>query len=115
MDLVSNFMGLPKESTERVTRHPQSMESIVEKVWEDWGIGEDETEEKIISENWQRIVGRKMAGKCAPVNLSKDGKVLQIRAASSTIKQELSFKKVEILKKINALKNCRSVSHLRIF
>ena len=114
LDLVSNFMALPIDQAERVSRHPVPMENLVEKVWEDWGIGEEETREGIISGNWQKIVGRKLSGKCAPVNLSKDGKVLFIRAASSTIKQELSFKKLDLLKKINTLKNCRAVNQLRI-
>lgn len=114
MDLVSNFMGLPSDRAETTTRPPLSMENLVAKVWEDWGIGEEETIESIISGNWQKIVGRNLSGKCAPVNLSKDGKTLLIRAASSTIKQELSFRKIEILKKINTLKDCRAVKNLRI-
>ena len=90
------------------------MVDLVEKVWEHWGIGEEETLEKIISGNWHKIVGRKMASKCAPINLSKDGKTLRIRAASSTIKQELTFQKTEILKKINTLKGCKGVQQVRV-
>lgn len=107
-------MGLPSDRAETTSRQPLSMETLVEKVWEDWGIGEEETVESIISGNWQKIVGRNLSGKCAPVNLSKDGKTLLIRAASSTIKQDLSFRKLEILRKINSLKNCRTVMQLRI-
>ena len=47
-------------------------------------------------------------------NISKDGKTLQIRASSSTIKQELSFKKPEVLKQINKFKKCQKVAQLRI-
>ena len=107
-------MNLPAGLAEGKPRHPISMESLVEKVWEDWGIGEDETAEGVISGNWQKIVGKYLSGKCAPVNLSKDGKTLQIRASSSTIKQELSFKKPELLKQINKFKKCQKVAHLRI-
>jgi predicted nucleic acid-binding Zn ribbon protein len=108
-------MNLPSQRPGNKMKQPLSMDSLVEKVWEDWGIGEEETSERILSGNWQKIVGKNLAGKCAPINLSKDGKTLQIRAASSTIKQELSFKKAEILIKINKLKKCRSVKELRIF
>ena len=101
-------MGLPTDLAERKSKHPVSMEKLVEKVWEDWGIGEEETAESIISGNWHRVVGKVLSVKCAPVSLSKDGKTLQIRAASSTIKQELSFKKEEILKRIIKLKKCRT-------
>ena len=107
-------MNLPAELAQGKPRHPISMETLVEKVWEDWGIGEDETAEGVISGNWQKIVGKYLSGKCAPVNLSKDGKTLQIRASSSTIKQELSFKKSELLKQINKFKKCQKVAQLRI-
>ena len=112
--MVSSFMNLPAELAQGKPRHPISMETLVEKVWEDWGIGEDKTAEGVISENWQKIVGKYLSAKCAPVNLSKDGKTLQIRASSSTIKQELSFKKLEVLKQINKFKKCQKVAQLRI-
>ena len=90
------------------------MEHIVEKLWEDWKIGDEESKESIISANWQKIVGAKLAGKCAPVNLSVDGKILHIRAASSTIKQELTFKREEMIRKINQLPSCKSVIKMLI-
>ena len=43
----------------------------------------------------------------------KDGKTLYVRAATSTIKQELSLKKASVLQKINSLKKCRSVKFLK--
>ena len=41
------------------------MESLVEKVWEDWGIGDEETMESVIS-GWHKIVGKNLSVKCAP-------------------------------------------------
>ena len=114
LNLVSDFMNLPMERAEEFTSHPVPMRNLVEEVWEDWGIGEEETAEAIISGYWQRIVGKGLSGKCAPVNLSKDGKTLQIRAASSTIRQELSFRKENILKKIKSLEGCPPVTNLKI-
>lgn len=114
LNLVSDFMNLPAERAETFTKNPVPMQNLVEKVWEDWGIGEEETAEAIISGYWQKIVGKGLSGKCAPVNLSKDGKTLQIRAASSTIRQELSFRKENILKKIKSLKGCPPVTNLKI-
>jgi hypothetical protein len=114
-DLVSSFMNLPQDRAEKKMKHPLAMVDLVEKVWEDWGIGEEETTESLISGNWQKIVGRDMASKCAPTNLSRDGKSMQIRAANSTVKQELTFRRVEILKKIQAIKGCKSIVQIRIF
>jgi hypothetical protein len=114
-DLVSSFMNLPQDRAEKKMKHPLAMVDLVEKVWEDWGIGEEETTESLISGNWQKIVGRDMASKCAPTNLSRDGKSMQIRAANSTVKQELTFRKTEILKKIQTIKGCKSIVQIRIF
>jgi hypothetical protein len=114
-ELVSSFMNLPNDRAEKKMKHPLAMVDLVEKVWEDWGIGEDETTESLISGNWQKIVGRDMASKCAPTNLSRDGKSMQIRAASSTVKQELTFRKTEILKKLQTIKGCKSIEQIRIF
>ena len=113
--LVSSFMNLPSGFAQKRTSHPLSMENLVEKVWEDWGIGEEETQESIISGNWQKIVGRKLSSKCAPVSISKDGKTLQIRAASSAIKQELSFHKDKMLKSLKVLPNCAGINSIRIY
>lgn len=114
-DLIASFMSLPDHQAERTARHPVPIESLVEKVWEDWGIGEEETQESVISGNWHKIVGKNLSGKCAPIKLSTDGKTLHIRAASSTIKQELGFKRDKIIKKINAIRNGLDVTKLRIY
>jgi len=107
-------MNLPISQAQRSTPFPRQMEHIVEKLWEDWRIGDEESKESIISANWQKIVGTKLAGKCAPVNLSRDGKTLHIRSASSTIKQELTFKREEMIRKINQLPSCKSVIKMLI-
>ena len=108
-------MNLPRNCAQQSNRPPVSIENIVEKVWEDWGIGEEESRESIISGNWQKVVGKSLSLKCAPVNLSRDGKTLHIRAASSTIKQEITFRKTEILKKIKSLKECSAVNNIRVY
>ena len=108
-------MNLPQDRAGKKMKHPLAMVDLVEKVWEDWGIGEEKTTESLISGNWQKIVGRDMASKCAPTNLSRDGKSMQIRAANSTVKQELTFRKIEILKKLQAIKGCKSIVQIRIF
>ena len=107
-------MNLPISKASRKTPFPLQMQDIVENLWEDWRIGDEKSQESIISGNWQKVVGRKLAGKCAPVHLSRDGKTLHIRAASGTIKQELSFKREEIIGNINNLQNCKSVMKLLI-
>jgi len=46
-------MNLPAEFAEVNSKGPILMHDLVEQVWNDWGIGEDETPEHIISGNWQ--------------------------------------------------------------
>jgi hypothetical protein len=113
--LVSSFLGLPNHLAERRSRPPASMEKIIDRVWENWKFDAEQSPERTISENWQKVVGMKLAGKCAPINLSKDGKTLVIKAASSTIKQEILFISGQILKKINCLKKCRDIKNLKIY
>lgn len=108
-------MGLPRGFSSKKTRHPLSIEKIVDRVWEDWKLGDDQYPERIISENWQKVVGLKLSVKCAPINLSKDGKTLVIKAASSTIKQEILFIKAQILKRINSLIKCSNIKELKIY
>ena len=65
------------------------------------------------------LTGRKswapsLLGNVHPVNLSGDGKTLHIRSASSTIKQELTFKREEMIRKINQLPSCKSVIKMLI-
>ena len=86
-------MGLPSDKAESDLRHPIPMENLVERVWDDWGIGEEETKEALISGNWQKIVGKSLSGKCAPINLSKDGKILNNMTIIITGKKIKSVKK----------------------
>ena len=70
--------------------------------------------EKIISENWQKIVGIQLSGKCAPDRLSVDTGVLFIRASSGPVKQELGFDKRNILQRLRKLQGCQMVKELKI-
>ena len=47
-------------------RAPLSMKELVEKTWANWGLGNEITPEQSISENWHKLVGKKLHLKCAP-------------------------------------------------
>ena len=63
------------------------------------GIDQEKSPEQVISENWDKVVGRSFAGKCAPERLTENTGILFIKTASGPIKQELGFEKKQILKK----------------
>ena len=113
-ELVANFLCLPQTEDPMKSKMPKSFAEIVENAWEDWGIGEATTPEKIISENWQKIVGIQLSGKCAPDRLSVDTGVLFIRASSGPVKQELGFDKRNILQRLRKLQGCQMVKELKI-
>ena len=71
------------------------------------GVSVTETSpEHRISENWQKLVGTALSGKCAPEKINSKNGTLFIRTSSGPIKQELSFLKPKILAKIRKLEGC---------
>jgi hypothetical protein len=113
-ELVANFLGLPQTEDPAKSNLPKSISEIVENTWDDWGIGDVVTPEKIISENWQRIVGIQLSGKCAPDRLIGNSGTLFIRASGGPVKQELSFAKQKILAAIRKLNNCSFIREIKI-
>lgn len=113
-ELVANFLGLPQTEDPAKSNLPKSISEIVENTWDDWGIGDVVTPEKIISENWQRIVGIQLSGKCAPDRLIGNSGTLFIRASGGPVKQELSFAKQKILAAIRKLNSCSFIREIKI-
>jgi hypothetical protein len=111
--LLSEFMELPMGEDLTKYREPLSMKDLIEKTWANWGIGDSKSPEQIISENWQKVVGRALSVKCAPENLNSSSGILFIKTSSGPVKQELSFSKKKILDKIKRLESCDFVTDLR--
>ena len=112
--LLADFLEIPISEDPSKESHPLSMKQVVEKAWENWGIGQKKSPEQVISENWDKIVGRKFAGKCAPERLTENTGTLFIKTASGPIKQELGFDKKQILQRIQKLEDCSFVKELKI-
>jgi len=112
--LIADFLELPVPEDPAKRSHPLSMKQVVEKAWANWGIGQEKSPEEALTENWEKIVGRKFAGKCAPERLTEKTGTLFIKTASGPIKQELGFEKKQILLKIQKLEGCSFVKELKI-
>ena len=111
-DLVANFMSLPNSEDILFQSKPKSFSKIIEKTWENWGIGVDRSPEKTISENWHKVVGRSFSTKCAPAKLTENG-LLIIKTSSSPIKQDLSFSKDRILSTVRKLDGCSFIRGIK--
>lgn len=112
--LISDFTGLPIAEDPYKNRPPAMMQEIVEKVWGTWKIGTELSSEQIISENWAKLVGIQLANKCAPEKLDSARGVLIIKTSGGAVKQELTFKKKFILKKIAQLDSSCEIKDIRI-
>ena len=112
--LIADFTGLPITESPYKERHPKSFSEVIDQVWDSWKIGTEVSPEQKISENWAKLVGHKLATKCAPEKLDLDKGVLTIRSSSSTVKQELVFKKKGLIQKLSSLDTSFSVKDLRI-
>ena len=111
--LVSDFTGLPMVNDPRKDQSPERFSTIIDKVWETWKIGTQESPEKKISENWGKLVGLKLANKCAPEKLDSQSGVLFIRTSGGAVRQELSFQKKIILGKIARLGGCSAIREIK--
>ena len=96
-------MGIPVAGDPDKNRAPVLFSEIIEKAWGDWKIGSSKTPESILSQNWGKLVSLKLSLKCAPERIDTKSKTLFVRCSNSTVKQELSFIKKTILKRISAL------------
>ena len=112
--LIAEFTGLPLSEDPHKSRHPKKIIDIIDNVWESWKIGTEKSPEQTISENWGKLIGLKLANKCAPERLNIDKGILIIRCSSSTVKQELTFKKKELIRKISVLCSSWSITDIRI-
>ena len=89
------------------------MDDLVAMALEEMKIGDAYTSEGEIAGNWSKIVGRDLASKCAPDRLTADG-LLVIHASSAAVRQELSFRKRQILKVVQDLPRCGQVRDLSL-
>jgi hypothetical protein len=112
--LVADFLEVPVAADPRKESFPLTMKEVVELAWANWGIDQVSSPEQVISENWQKVVGLKFAGKCAPERLTENTGTLFIKTASGPIKQELGFDRKQILQRIQKLKGCSLVKELKI-
>ena len=110
-DLISDFLGLPRNQTQPSKRAPASIHTLMVMLRERYKL-EQPSPERSLVENWEKIFG-KLAGRCNPLRI-KDGTVLIISVTNQTLRAELQFQKNSLLKKIQKLEHCESIKDLVI-
>lgn len=110
-DLVADFRGLPRTVSEASRNPPISLDNILEQIKEKYNL-EKPSPERSIVENWNEIFGS-LASRCSPLSLKED-KILVISVANQTLRSELQFRKQTIIKKIQKLPFCETISDILI-
>ena len=105
--LLAAFRGVPHLGTWGGRRKIKSLDGVLDRVIEKCGI-EKPSVEQILIDHWRTIVGERFAHRCRPMKLF-EGKILHIAAANPTLRQELIFKKSEIVEKIQQVPGCEEI------
>lgn len=111
-NLIASFRGLPPDESSSIPRKVLPLDALIESLQKKYRWNEKSTEE-IIMEHWREIVGDKAAHRARPGQLVR-GKTLVIVVANSVLRQELSFRQNEILRKIRQLPNCQEICEVII-
>ncbi len=110
-DIIADFRGLPRTTTYSSKRPPVQLDNLLVLLTEKYKL-EEASPERTLVEHWGEIFGN-LAGRCNPVRI-KDGRTLIVSVTNQTLRSELQFRKRAVLKKIQALPNCKGVCEMVI-
>lgn len=111
-NLIANLRGLPEDYGRSRPRAVNEIGGLLDSVLDRYRVGQITPEQRII-ENWKELVGERNAHRCRPERIDRQNRLV-VLAANSVIKQEMLFQKRAILKRIQALQDCRHISDLTI-
>ena len=108
-NIIAGFRGLPLDKSRSKVKKTQTMETLLEKIIEDYGIEPVQVEQSIMAK-WRDIVGSRNAPRCVPQKISngKEGDTLLIVTASKVIETELKFDKRNVLKRLRKVPDCEN-------
>ncbi|MFP6900004.1 MAG: DUF721 domain-containing protein [Opitutales bacterium] len=85
----------------------RSVGEILPLVVKKYGLEEVGPAQKIM-DNWSTIVGENFADRCAPRRITHDGKLV-IQVTGATARQELAFRRREIVSALKMIPECRGI------
>ena len=107
LKLLNAFRSLPESESRPRGRDPTSLSDAITEVVKEYSLEKPRPEQKIV-ENWTAIVGEAFAGRCGPKRITHDGKLV-IQVMGATARQELAFRKRDILAAVRKLPGCRII------
>lgn len=111
-NLIASFRGLPPDRSSSIPRKIRSLDTVIDDLQKKFQWDEKSTEQ-VIMENWRQIVGEKEAHRSRPGQLVR-GKTLVITVTNSILRQEMGFRRNDILSKIRRLPGCQDIREVVI-
>ena len=111
-ELLSAFRSLPASVGKPLGPEAQSVGKVIAEVVKKYGLEELRPEQKIV-EHWKDIVGETFAGRCGPRRITQDGKLI-IQVMGATVRQEMAFRKKDILAAVRKIPGCRVVKAISL-
>jgi hypothetical protein len=101
-NLIADFRGLPLDDSPSFLKEELSVEQLFQDILKKYVIKSDAGIRAEIFENWPQIVGDMFCKFCTPHKITAAG-TLMIKVQNSVLRQELFFRKEEILQRIHQL------------
>ena len=108
--LIADLRNVPYEKSPAKLGDMVVLENLVEVIFEKYKIGRASVEDTIMSQ-WRDIVGEQTAHRCRPHKII-DGRRLIIITNNAVLRQELEFRKRDILRKLRTLPQCENLRDL---
>lgn len=105
--LIADLRNVPFEPSPAKISDIVPLDNIVEVIFERYKIGRVSVEDTIMAQ-WRDIVGEQTAHRCRPHKIL-DGKRLIIITNNAVLRQELEFRKSDVLRKLRALPQCDNI------
>lgn len=108
--LIADLRDVPFQKSAAKVGDIIPLDNLVEVIFEKYKIGRASVEDTIMAQ-WREIVGEQTAHRCRPHKIV-DGRRLIIITNNAVLRQELAFRKSDILRKLRTLPQCENVRDL---
>jgi len=110
--LIAELRGVPGPYSRSRDRATTSVGNLVEVILQKHRIGKTSVEDSIMA-RWRDVVGEQTAHRCRPLKII-GGRQLIIVTTNAVLRQELMFRKTDILRKIRQLPECGGIREITV-
>lgn len=111
-ELIAELRGVPADKSRARDRPTTAIGNLVEVILQKHRLGKVSVEDSIMA-RWRDIVGEQSAHRCRPLKII-DGRQLIIVTTNAVLRQELMFRKTDILRKVREIPECSTIRELVI-